>query len=128
MKEPKEVKNLRNKILGMEMELCNISVDLERYKRDYTHNIKILKSLDENIEFLKSSRSAVSILEFKKIKLQKELVIKRIVHYQNKIKPLQKALDQKEFNHKEEMKRFEEIYKLQFENNILEFPNGRKEA
>ena len=78
MKETKEVKQLRSKILGMEMEICMISKDLERFKNELTYNRKMFKTIAENINFLKTSKAAVSLNEFRKIKQQKKLVETRI--------------------------------------------------
>ena len=126
MKETKEVKQLRSKILGMEMEICMISKDLERFKNELTYNKKMFKTIAENINFLKTSKAAVSLNEFRKIKQQKKLVETRIKYYKTKIQPLEQMLLRKEAFHKEEMERFEKAYRLQFENNILEFPNDRR--
>jgi hypothetical protein len=81
----------------------------------------------DNISFLKKSKSAVSLSEFKKIKQQKSLIEKRVLHYQNKIVPLEKTLKNKEDYHKKSMELFEALYKQQFKNNILEFPGVRKQ-
>ena len=126
MKETKEVKQLRSKILGMEMEICMISKDLERFKNELTYNRKMFKTIAENINFLKTSKAAVSLNEFRKIKQQKKLVETRIKYYKTKIQPLEQMLLRKEAFQKEEMERFEKAYRLQFENNILEFPNDRR--
>jgi hypothetical protein len=126
VKEWKEVKELRGKILALEMELSLISKDLERFKMELKFNKNVLINILENINFLKTSKSAVSLNEFKKIKQQKSLVEKRILHYQNKITPLEKTLKNKENHHKHSMDLFEHLYKQQFKNNILEFPGVRK--
>jgi hypothetical protein len=126
VKEWKEVKELRGKILALEMELSLIAKDLERFKMELNFNKNVLVNILENINFLKTSKSAVSLNEFKKIKQQKSLVEKRILHYQNKIIPLEKVLRDKENNHKHNMDLFEHLYKQQFKNNILEFPGVRK--
>jgi len=126
VKETKEVKQLRNKILGMEMELYMISKDLERFKNELFYNKKMLKMIKENIDFLQTSNVTVSLGESKKIKQQKKLVETRIKYYNEKIQPLQQMLIRKEVSHKEEMKKFQKAYRLQFENNILEFPNDRR--
>lgn len=129
MKESKEVKELRGKLLGMEMELSIISKDLERFKIELSYNIKMQNSINENIYFLKNSKAAVSLSEFKKIKQQKKLVDTRVKYYIQKIQPLQQMLDSKESYHKKEIERFEHMYRMQFKNNILEFPRDkRKEA
>lgn len=129
MKETREVKQLRSKILGMEMELCMISKDLERFKTELTYNQIMLARLDENINFLKTSNVAVSLSEYKKIKQQKKLIETRVKYYRTKVQPLEQMLVRKEIFHKEEMERFEKAYRLQFQNNILEFPDvRRKEA
>lgn len=126
MKETREVKQLRSKILGMEMELCMISKDLERFKNELTYNQIMLARIEENINFLQTSNAAVSLNEFKKIKQQKKLVETRIKYYKQKVQPLEQMLMRKETFHKEEMERFEKAYRLQFQNNILEFPYDRR--
>lgn len=126
MKETREVKQLRSKILGMEMELCMISKDLERFKNELLYNQIMLARIDENVNFLKTSNAAVSLSEYKKIKQQKNLVETRIKYYTTKVQPLEQMLIRKETFHKEEMERFEKAYRLQFQNNILEFPNDRR--
>lgn len=108
------------------MELYIISKDLERFKNELFYNKKMLKMIKENIDFLQTSNVTVSLSEFKKIKQQKKLVETRIKYYNEKIQPLQQMLIRKEVSHKEEMKKFEKAYRLQFENNILEFPNDRR--
>jgi hypothetical protein len=130
MKETREVKELRSKILGVEMELYVISKDLERFKDELLYNTLILEKIKENITFLKSNRKlTISFSEFKKIKQQKKLVETRMVYYKQKIEPLEKSLFNKETFHKTEMEKFEEAYRTQFRNNILEFPDvRRKEA
>lgn len=113
----------------MEMELCMISKDLERFKTELTYNQIMLARLDENINFLKTSNVAVSLSEYKKIKQQKKLIETRVKYYRTKVQPLEQMLVRKETFHKEEMERFEKAYRLQFQNNILEFPDvRRKEA
>jgi len=84
MKETEEVRELRGKILGMEMELNIISKDLEKFEIQLFNNLKIKKEIDENIAFLKKDRVTVSLLEYKKIKHQKELVEMRIKYYTKK--------------------------------------------
>lgn len=126
MKESKEVKELRGKILGMEMELNLLSRDLERFKMELLYNQKMKKLIEENLEFLRTTKAAVSLLEFKKIKQQESLVNTRVVYYKTKILPLERSLNMKESFHKEEMERFERVYRMQFENNILEFKYDRR--
>jgi hypothetical protein len=126
MKETREVKQLRSKILGMEMELCMISKDLERFRNELVYNQRMLSRIQENIDFLKTSKAAVSLNEFRKIKQQKKLVETRIKYYRTKVQPLEQMLLRKETFHKEEMERFERAYRLQFQNNILEFPHDRR--
>ena len=126
MKESKEVKTLRDKLIGMELELGLLSKDLERFNFELTYNQKMLKITVENLEFLKSSDIAISITEYKKIKQQKKLIETRIEYYKKKIYPLEQAIDKKEINHKEEMKRFEYLYRMQFKNNVLELPRDRR--
>jgi len=126
VKESKEVKELRGKLLGMEMELNLISKELERFKNELSYNKKMLILIQENIDFLKTSNAAVSLSEYKKIKQQKNLIETRIVYYRTKAQPLEQILNTKELSHKEEMERFEHIYRMQFKNNILEFPGDRR--
>lgn len=126
MKETKEVKELRSKILGMEMELCIVHKDLERFENELLYNKRLLDNIVENINFLKSGNVAVSLTEYKKIKQQKKLIKTRIDYYNSKVIPLKQKIAIKENNYKEEMKRFEHIYRLQFENNVLEFKNVRR--
>lgn len=129
VKESREVKELRGKILGMEMELSILSKDLRRFKNELHHNIELYEAIQDNLNFLKTSNAAVSLLEYKKIKQQENLIIMRIGFYKNKVQPLKQVLFKKKGSHKEEMKKFEEVYKMQFKNNILEFPcDRRKEA
>jgi hypothetical protein len=126
MKETKEVKELRSKILGMEMEMNILSKDLERFSNERDCNKKLLEKIEENIEFLRKSKAAVSLSEFKKIKQQKKLVEMRVQYYTAKTQPIERVLDKKEFFHKQEIEKFEQIYRLQFKNNILEFPSDRR--
>lgn len=126
MKEAKVVKELRSKILGMEMELNILFRDLERLKIELVYNKKLQIDLNENINFLKNSAAAVSLSEFKKIKQQRNLVNQRIVFYNTKIEPLERIVNQKEENVKKEMDIFTEIYRMQFKNNVLEFPHDRR--
>ena len=108
------------------MDISLISKDLERFKNELLYNIRMKRVIEDNLEFLRNTEAAVSLTEFKKIKQQYKLVETRITLYQGKIRPLEQALNVKESNYQEEMKRFEEIYKLQFKNNILEFPYERR--
>ena len=126
VKETREVKQLRSKILGMELELCMISKDLERFKNELEYNKIMLKKIEENIDFLHNTKAAVSLNEFRKIKQQKKLVETRIKYYRQKVQPLEQMLIKKEMFHKEEMERFERAYRLQFENNVLEFPHEKR--
>lgn len=126
MKEIKEVKELRGKILGMEMELNILARDLDRLKEELAYNIKTQEDLCENINFLRNSNVIVSLSEYKKIKQHKKLVDQRIVHYKSKIGPLEQVVNRKESNIKEEMDVFERIYRTQFKSNILEFPYVRR--
>jgi len=126
MKESREVKDLRGKILGIELELNIISKDLKRFKNELLCNKQILKAIRENIEFLRTSNAAVSLSEFKKIKQHEKLVKTRIKYYETKTQPLGQILNRKEGFHKQEMKRFEKIYRMQFTNNLLEFPSDRR--
>ena len=126
MKETKEVKSLRGKLLGMELELNILSQDLERFKTELEYNEKMLLMTEENIDFLKTSSAAVSLSEYKKIKQQRKLVIMRVEYYRTKMRPLEQLLNIKETYHKEEMNRFQEMYRMQFKNNILEFPCDRR--
>ena len=129
MKESNEVKTLRSKLLGMELELNLLSKDLERFNFELTYNQKMLEVTLENLDFLKSSNATISLNEYKKIKQQKKLIEMRIKYYKQKIYPLEQILNRKEDNHKKEMERFEYLYRMQFKNNILEFPcDGRKKA
>ena len=128
VKESKEVKELRGKLMGMEMELNILSRDLEAFKIQFVYNLRAKKQIDENINFLKSSKAAVSLSEYRKIKQQKALVEMRIKYYKQKIEPLERILNRKEDFLKEEVERFHKIYRMQFTNNILEFPDVRKKA
>jgi len=129
VRETKEVKELRSKILGMELEMNLLSKDLERFKNELLYNNKMRNLIEENLHFLKTSDAAVSLSEYKKIKQQQTLVNQRMKYYKAKIQPLEQILGMKEVNRDEEMRRFEEMYRLQFTNNILEFPyERRKEA
>lgn len=124
--ETKEVKELRSKILGIEMELCIISKDLDRFKKEFIYNKKMYAKIKENIFFLQNTNVTVSLIEFKKIKQQKKLVKTRIRYYKEKIEPLEKILNKKEKYLEQEMEKFEMLYKQQFENNILEFPHEKR--
>lgn len=126
MKESKEVKTLRSKLLGMELELNLLSKDLERFNFELIYNEKMLKITLENLDFLKTSNAAISLTEYKKIKQQKKLIEMRIKYYKQKIQPLEQMLNRKEDSHKKEMERFEYLYRMQFKNNILEFPCDRR--
>jgi hypothetical protein len=113
----------------MELELNLLSKDLERFNFELTYNQKMLEATLENLDFLKSSNATISLNEYKKIKQQKKLIEMRIKYYKQKIYPLEQILNRKEDNHKKEMERFEYLYRMQFKNNILEFPcDGRKKA
>ena len=50
MRESKEVKQLRSKILGMEMEISLISRDLERFESELVYNEKALMAIETNIK------------------------------------------------------------------------------
>lgn len=126
MKESKEVKTLRSKLLGMELELNLLSKDLERFKFELAYNEKMLEATLENLDFLKSSDIIISMPEYKKIIQQKKLIEMRIKYYKEQIYPLEKILNRKEDTHKKEMERFEYLYRMQFKNNVLEFPCDRR--
>ena len=126
MKESKEIKELRSKIIGMEMELSLISKDLERFKKELTYYQKMLEKINENIKFLKNSKATVSLSEYRKIKYQQKITEMRVKYFTKKVLPIEQSLNKKEMYHKEEMERFHKMYKLQFVNNILEFPNDRR--
>lgn len=126
MKESKEVKTLRSKLLGMELELNLLSKDLERFKFELSYNEKMFEITLENLNFLKSSDIIISMPEYKKIKQQKKLIEMRMKYYREQIYPLERILDRKEDNHKKEMERFEYLYRMQFKNNVLEFPCDRR--
>jgi hypothetical protein len=126
MKESKEVKTLRSKLLGMELELNLLSKDLERYNFELVYNEKMLEITLENLDFLKMTDVIISMTEYRKVKQQKKLIEMRIKYYKDKIYPLEQTLNRKEDNHKKEMERFEYLYRMQFRNNILEFPSDRR--
>lgn len=126
MKESKEVKTLRSKLLGMELELNLLSKDLERFNFELIYNQKMLEATLENLDFLKTTEAAISLSEFKKTKQQRKLIEMRIKYYKQKIYPLEQMLNIKEDNHKKEMERFEYLYRMQFKNNVLEFPCDRR--
>jgi hypothetical protein len=126
MKESKEVKTLRSKLLGMELELNLLSKDLERFKFELAYNEKMFEITLENLDFLKSSDIIISMPEYKKITQQKKLIEMRIKYYKDQIYPLEQILNRKEDNHKKEMERFEYLYRMQFKNNVLEFPCDRR--
>lgn len=126
MKESKEVKALRSKLLGMEMELNLISRDLDRFKAELKYNEIMLENILENLDFLSNEAVAISLSEFKKIKQQKNLIEMRIKYYREKINPLEQLLNRKEDFHRQEMERFEHLYRMQFKNNVLEFPSDRR--
>lgn len=126
VKESREVKELRGKILGMEMELNILSKDLERFKAELFYNLKMLTATNENLHFLKTSKAAVSLPEYRKIVQQKSLLEMRVKLYKQKIQPLEQIVGRKEDYLKEDMKVFEEAYREQFKNNVLEFPHDRR--
>jgi hypothetical protein len=126
MKESKEVKALRSKLLGMEMELNIISRDLERFIAELQYNETMLQHTLENLNFLTTCEVAISLPEFKKIKQQQHLLEMRIQYYKQKIQPLEQMLDRKEDLHKKEMEKFEYLYRMQFKSNILEFRSDRR--
>ena len=126
MKESKEVKTLRSKLLGMELELNLLSKDLERFKFELAYNEKMFEITLENLNFLKASDIIISMPEYKKIMQQKKLIEMRIKYYKDQIYPLEQILNRKEDNHKKEMERFEYLYRMQFKNNVLEFPGDRR--
>lgn len=110
----------------MELELSILSKDLDYFETELLFNKRILRSIKENISFLKNESMIVSFSEYKKIKQQKKLIEARIDYYTSKIGPLKHIVNMKEINHKEEMKKFEYAYRMQFKNNILEFPGDRR--
>lgn len=126
MKESKEVKALRSKLLGMEMELNLISRDLERFSAELQYNETMLNHTLENLNFLTTCEIAISLPEFKKIKQQQHLLEMRIQYYRQKIQPLEQMLNRKEDLHKKEMEKFEHLYRMQFKNNVLEFRSDRR--
>jgi len=126
MKESKEVKALRSKLLGMEMELNLISRDLERFSAELQYNETMLTHTLENLNFLTTCEIAISLPEFKKIKQQQHLLEMRIQYYRQKIQPLEQMLNRKEDLHKKEMEKFEHLYRMQFKNNVLEFRSDRR--
>lgn len=130
MKECKELKSLRGKILGIEMELNLLSKDLERFDMELKYNLKLLKNVETNLTFLKNKAPIVSLISFKQSCQQKKYIENKIVYYKNKINELKNILNIKEFSHKKDMEEFERLYKLRFENNILEIKNyeRRKKA
>lgn len=103
-----------------------ISRDLERFEAELIYNEKVLGAIETNLSFLKNKNIIVSLAEYKKIKQQYKLVMMKIEYYVSRLGPLKSVLVLKENNHKEEMKRFEEIYSLQFKNNVLEFPSEQR--
>lgn len=126
MVEWPEIKELKSKIIGMEMEMSLIEKDLKAFQRELNNHQSLLIQIEENISFLKKSKAIVSLLEFKKINQQKKLVEKRIIYYKNKILPLQSAMETKIKCHHIEMEKFKILYKSQFKNNVLEFDCGRR--
>lgn len=128
MRESREVRELRGKIVGMEMELNILSKDLERFKSELLYNQRMLEATDENVYFLRNSKAAVSLSEYRKIKQQKTLLEMKVKHYKQKIYPLENILDMKEKYLNEDMERFEEVYRMQFTNNVLEFPYDRRKT
>ena len=126
MKESKEIKQLRNKILGMEMEMSLLNRDLERFEAELVYNEKVLTAVDTNINFLKTKSIVVSLSEYKKIQQQKKLVLMKMDYYLSKLKPVYKALKILEDEYKQEMELFEKLYSLQFKSNILEFPSEQR--
>jgi len=125
VKESREVRELRGKILGMEMELCILSKDLERFKLELSYNLKMLTATNENLKFLRSSDAAVSLPEYRKIIQQQNLLDMRVKLYRKKIQPLEQVVGKKEDYLKKDMEVFEEVYREQFKNNILEFKSVR---
>lgn len=126
MKETKEVKELRSKILILEMELSMVSKDIERFRAELVYNKIMLEKLIDNINFLQKNNVTVSINEFKKIKQQKKLAENRVKYYIQKLQPLEQIFSKKQEYCNKQMEKFEHIYRLQFENNILEFPYERQ--
>ena len=110
----------------MEMELNILFRDLERLKEELLINKSLQDSLRENIDFLKTDGVIVSLSEFKKIKQQKKLVDMRVGYYITKIQPLEQIVDRKEEMVKNEMNVFEQLYRMQFKSNVLEFPDDRR--
>jgi hypothetical protein len=86
----------------------------------------MLDAIEENLNFLKTSNAAVSLSEYKKIKQHQKLVQTRVAYYKTKYLPLEQMIDRKEDFHKQEMERFEKVYRKQFTNNVLEFPIDRR--
>jgi len=129
VKETSQIKKLRGKICGMEMELNILSRDLERFKNELIINNKILTEINENYKFLKEEAKIVSIFAYRDIKRKRDDATRRIKYYKQRIQPLEQAVLRKEIEKEREMDVFEEIYRMQFKNNILEFcSERRKEA
>lgn len=103
-----------------------VSKDIERFKAELVYNKIMLEKLMDNINFLQKNNVTVSINEFKKIKQQKKLAENRVKYYIQKLQPLEQIFSKKQEYCNKQMEKFEHIYRLQFENNILEFPYERQ--
>jgi hypothetical protein len=124
--ESKEVKNLRGKLLGMEMELQLLSKDLDRFETELAYNKKVLGILNENLLYLKNNAVSISIQEFKKTIKQKDFIEMKIKYYIQKIQPLQQTIEKRQKSFEKEYEKFKYEYRMQFKNNILEFPGDRR--
>jgi hypothetical protein len=124
--EPKEIVDLRGKILSMEMEINLLSKDIEKLETEFFYVKKKIELSHENLVFLKEREVVVSISEYKKIKKEHINSFYYLKKVESKIMQLTKELSKKEINYKYELIRFEDLFRLQFRSNILEFPNDRR--
>lgn len=130
MWEPPELKDLRAKILGTEMELELLFKDLEKGEAELSYNIKLQERLVENIHFLQKESPIVSIAEYQKAKQQLSIVSARINHYSKKLGPVRNKAKRLEEEYSKDMDTFLDFYKKNRERptNLLVFKNERNKA
>jgi ubiquinone/menaquinone biosynthesis C-methylase UbiE len=122
-----KLKRLRDKVIGIEMQLSLTDTDLLAVERDIEYLESLLAVLNENVEILKSDGIVAVASEYKKIKEELKVVADNLYVYTNLHQKLLKEFDRYKILHQETFKEYEDLKKeIEASQAVLDFDKAKR--
>jgi chromosome segregation ATPase len=122
-----KLKRLRDKVIGIEMQLSLTDTDLLAVERDIEYLESLLAVLNENVEILKSDGIVAVASEYKKIKEELKVVSDNLYVYTNLHHKLLKEFDRYKILYTETFKEYEDLKKeIEASQVVLDFDKAKR--